>query len=207
MTSTDVIWMRHGTCTDGRERPDAHARPGSPLHPDGLAQVTAAARSLVREGWRPALIITSPLPRAAASAAAVGLVADRTEIHQDDLLREWAAPACVLGRGPSDYSPEYLAWRSTRLVNVDTALPGGESLRSLRDRAVSASARINSLAQQYGAVLVVSHQVLIGCVAAAGAGVHDVAEVFEHARTFRLEPAGLWHPQSSQLRSPEERRP
>lgn len=119
---------------------------------------------------------------------------------------EWVAPACVLGRGPRDYPSEYLAWRSIRLVRVDKALRGGESPKSLRDRAVSASARINVLARRHGAVLVVSHRVLIGCVAATSAGIHASAEVFEHARAFRLEPAGFWHQQPHPIRSSGESR-
>src|SRR6266508_2960166 len=81
MTPT-VVWMRHGTCADGHLNPAAHARLDSPLHPLGVDQVTAAATALRAAGWRPALVVTSPLPRAAASAATAAAVFGLAEIRR-----------------------------------------------------------------------------------------------------------------------------
>jgi broad specificity phosphatase PhoE len=194
MTTPAVVWMRHGTCTDGHLDPAAHARPDSPLHPLGVDQVIAAATALRAAGWRPALVVTSPLPRAAASAVAAAAVFGLARVSHDPLLREWAAPTCVLGRGPQDYPADYQAWRVNRLTAVDSALPGGESLRQVRDRAAAARAHVAELADQHGTVLVVSHRVLIGCVAAIHAGSTDPTEVFNRARALPLAPAGLWRP-------------
>jgi len=197
MTPPTVIWMRHGICTDGYQRPDAYARPDSPLHPIGTEQVTASARALLAESWRPELIVTSTLPRTVATAEVMASLLRIATIHRADVLREWAAPTCVLGVGPHDYPHEYRTWRQGRLTHIDTALPGGESLQAVRDRAATALKYVTDLADRYRDVLVVSHRILIGCVAALHAGTDDPAQVFERASRFSLAPAGLWRPHSS----------
>ncbi|WP_158603514.1 histidine phosphatase family protein [Micromonospora radicis] len=78
---------------------------------------------------------------------------------------EWRAPDYVFGLSLDDYPSEYRAWRSERLRYPDSALHGGESLTTLRQRAMEAVSRAHEAAQQ-GVPLIVSHRVFIGAVAA-----------------------------------------
>jgi broad specificity phosphatase PhoE len=190
--NTPAIWMRHGTCSDAWQHPDAHARPNSPLHPHGVTEVTATVTTLLAQDWRPTLIVTSPLPRARTSADVAAAILGLTATHSHDVLREWAAPRCVLGRSSRHYPPHYRAWQEARLHDVDATLPGGESLRAVRDRAAAAHQHINNLTKQHGPILVVSHRILIGCVAAITEGILDPAEIFTRARESHLAHAGLW---------------
>lgn len=183
------IWFRHGTCEDGLRRPRAHARPDSPHTEQGEHEVIAAAAS---HDEAVALILTSPLPRAVASAIILGKHWRVPVAPPDELLAEWRAPTCVLGREPAEYPPAYLSWRRRRLTEPDSSLPGGESLRALRDRAASAREHVQTLADRIGTIAVVSHRVFIGCIAARSAGVDDPAEMFMFARTFGIRPAGSW---------------
>ncbi|WP_372494215.1 histidine phosphatase family protein [Actinoallomurus purpureus] len=183
------IWLRHGTCEDGLRRPRAHARPDSALTEQGEREVIAAAMS---HSEAVTLILTSPLRRAVASAA---ILSDRWQVPvapPDERLAEWRAPSCVLGREPTEYPPPYRAWQRRRLTEPDDALPGGESLRALADRAESARVHVLTLAERIGLIVVVSHRVFIGCIAARSAGIDDPADMFTFARRFTIEPAGSW---------------
>jgi broad specificity phosphatase PhoE len=186
-----VIWMRHGTCLDGLCRPHAHARPDTPLTRRGVAEVVSAARRLLDRNVRPAVILTSPLPRATTSANILAETLGVPLASPDPLYAEWGAPDCVLGLDPDNYPVEYQAWRSDRLRHPESALPGGESLAALRQRAIAAASRAREAAQQ-GTALIVSHRVFIGAVAANLKGARSPQEVFQAARDFRLDPAMVW---------------
>lgn len=191
---TAVVWMRHGTCDDGLCRPKAHARPGSPLTLAGVVETELTARRLTERGWKPPLIASSPLRRAHQTAAIVARVLDSQLAPPPAVFAEWRAPHCVLGRTPADYPPEYLTWRTHRDHHPGSALPGGESVRAFADRAAEADAVATVLAAKHGSVLIVSHRLLIGAVAAVHAGHRDPAIVFRHASDFCLPPAHLWAP-------------
>ncbi|WP_124812138.1 histidine phosphatase family protein [Micromonospora globispora] len=152
--------MRHGTCLDGLCRPHAHARPGTPLTTRGITEVVNTARRLLHLSTKPDVILTSPLPRATMSARILSEILGAPIAPPDPLYAEWRSPDCVLGLSPDDYPSEYQAWRSERLRDPDSALPGGESLTALRQRAMEAVSRAHEAAQQ-GAVLIVSHRVFI----------------------------------------------
>jgi probable phosphoglycerate mutase len=186
--------MRHGTCDDGLCRPDAHARPDSPLTITGSVEAELTARELHEQRRQPALVASSPLRRAQQTAA---IVADILSAHLTDPVRafaEWRAPYCVLGRTPSQYPPDYLAWREQRAHHPDSALPGGESLRAFAERAAEAATTARDLATQDGPVLIVSHRLLIGAVAALHRGYRHPTEIFGYASDFRLAPGRLWTP-------------
>lgn len=191
---TAVVWRRHGTCDDGLCRPGAHARPGSPLTLAGMVEAELTASRLAERQWKPALVVSSPLRRAHQTASIVARTLDLHLAPPAAVFTEWQAPHCVLGRSPADYPPEYLAWRSHRDHQLDSALPDGESLHAFADRAAEADAVARVLAAKHGAVLIVSHRLLIGAVAAAHAGQRDPATVFRLASDFRLPPAHLWAP-------------
>lgn len=191
MTVT-ALWMRHGTCHDGIIRPTAHARPGSPLTVAGTVEAELAARELQKHRWQPALITSSPLRRARQTAV---VAADTLGAHLTDpigVFAEWRAPDCVLGRAPGQYPPDYVTWRERRERDPDSALPGGESLRAFAERAAEATTIAHALVTEHGPVLIVSHRLLIGAVAALHQGYQHPAEIFNYAKDFRLDPTHLW---------------
>ncbi|WP_434742458.1 histidine phosphatase family protein [Micromonospora sp. SH-82] len=186
-----VLWIRHGTSLDGILRPTAHARPDTPLTLRGAIQIAATARDLRDRGIRPIMVMTSPHPRARASAAILADLLGTPLARPDPLYAEWRAPDCVLGKGPDDYPTEYQAWRAARRRDPDSALPGGESLTAFRRRAAAASLA-HEQATDGGTTLIVSHRLLIGAVAAISAGISHAGDVFQAARAFPLCPAKVW---------------
>jgi len=188
-----VLWIRHGTSLDGALRPTAHARPDTPIAPHGVTQIAATARHLRDKGVQPAIVLTSPYPRAAGSAAILAELLGAPLAPPDPIYAEWRAPDCVLGITPDDYPPEYRRWRAARLYDPDSALPDGESLTAFHDRATHASSAHQRFAAA-GVTLIVSHRVLIGAVAAISTGVHGPADVFRQACAFPLDPAQVWRP-------------
>ncbi|MFI6331495.1 histidine phosphatase family protein [Micromonospora chersina] len=193
-----TLWIRHGTSLDGITRPHAHARPDTPLTTRGAAQIAATAHALRDRGVRPAIVLTSPHPRAATSAGILAALLGVPLAAPNPLYAEWRAPDCVLGKGPEEYPPEYRTWRTHRLRDPDSALAGGESLTALYERATVASAILGHPFEGHAA-LIVSHRMLIGAVAAITAGVSRPQDVFQAARRFPLAPAGIW-PALAELR-------
>lgn len=187
-----ALWMRHGTCHDGFSRPGAHARPGSPLTVTGTVEAELAARELREHGWQPALITSSPLRRARQTAVVAADALGASLAGPIDASAEWQAPYCVLGRAPGQYPPDYLTWREQRERDTDSALPGGESLRAFAERAAEATTIAHDLATEHGPVLIVSHRLLIGAVAALHQGYRHPAEIFRYAKGFHLGPTHLW---------------
>jgi broad specificity phosphatase PhoE len=193
MTGT-VQWIRHGTCEDGSTRPAAHARPGSRLTHDGRVEAIAAADRIRAGRMTPLLIVPSPLPRAVETATILAAILGCAIAEPDPAFAEWRAPACALGLAPADYPPDYRDWKANRASQPNTALSGGESLSDFAARARLAATRAEDLAAQYGRVLIVSHRLLIGAVAAVGDAAHEPAELFTAASSFRLARAHIWPP-------------
>jgi broad specificity phosphatase PhoE len=187
-----VLWMRHGTCDDGLCRPGAHARPGSPLTIAGTVETELTARELDRHRWQPALIASSPLRRARQTAAIAASTLSTHLAEPCSAFAEWRAPHCVLGLAPDRYPADYITWREQRAHNLDSTLPGGESLQAFGKRARDATTIASDLARKNGAVLIVSHRLLIGAVAALHRGHSNPADIFGYASDFRLAPAQLW---------------
>jgi probable phosphoglycerate mutase len=187
MTSI-IWWMRHGTCADGHQRPDAHARPASPLTLLGAYQASRTADEIAGSA---SAVVSSTLIRAQSTAR---IVADRTGLAllpADPVFDEWHAPACVLGLAPAQYPEDYKNWRRNRAQNPDAALPRGESLTAFRDRAINAIQSAERLQRTHGCLVIVSHRLLIGAVTALRSGTRDAAGVFEAASAFTLNPAAL----------------
>lgn len=187
-----VLWMRHGTSEDGLCSPAAHARPSSPLTIGGGVEAELTAHELREHRWQPTLIVASPLRRAQQTAAIVSGVLGTRPAEPIIAFAEWRAPDCVLGRAPTQYPPGYIAWREQRARNPDSVLPGGESLRAFAERAHEAATIAHDHATEHGPVLVVSHRLLIGAVAALYRGYRQPGEIFGYASDFRLAPAHLW---------------
>jgi probable phosphoglycerate mutase len=187
-----LLWMRHGTCDDGLCRPGAHARPRSPLTVAGIVEAELTARELHQHRWQPTLVVPSPLLRARQTAAVAANTLAARVAEPISAFAEWQAPYCVLGRTSSQYPPDYLTWRERRAHEPSSALPGGESLGAFADRAVEATTIAHDLARENSPVLIVSHRLLIGAVAALNHGYRQPADVFGFASDFRLAPAHLW---------------
>jgi probable phosphoglycerate mutase len=194
-----ALWMRHGTSDDGLRRPKAHARPGSPLTIAGAVEAELAARKLHEHRWPPTLIVSSPLRRARQTATIVADALDTCLAEPLSAFAEWQAPHCVLGRTPGQYPPDYITWREQRANEPDSVLPGGESLRAFTQRAREAATIARDLAIRNGPVLIVSHRLLIGAVAALHRGYQEPGDIFSYARDFRLAPAQIW---AAQLQEP-----
>jgi broad specificity phosphatase PhoE len=192
-TGPTVLWMRHGTCDDGLHQPPAHAHPDSPLTQLGRVQVAHTARWLTAVGWKPAVIACSPLRRATASAHVLATELGGCPIlSPDTLFTEWSTPECVRGKTPAQYPPEYHTWRHLRKTDPTSALPGGESLTELFQRAAQARAHAHDLTARHQRVLIVSHKLLIGTVAALTDHITNPVHAFECARKFPLQPATTW---------------
>jgi 2,3-bisphosphoglycerate-dependent phosphoglycerate mutase len=170
---TTALWMRHGTCLDGLRRPTAHARPNSPLTGAGADEAELTARELRKRNCRPAIIASSPLRRARQTATLVAATLSAHLIEPMSAFAEWQAPHCVLGRIPDEYPPDYVTWRQQRAQNPDSSLPGGESLQTFAERARDVATIVRELTINNGPVLIVSHRLLIGAVAALHAGYGD----------------------------------
>lgn len=192
--SVAVMWMRHGTCEDGLQRPAAHARPGSQLSVHGQREAELTARELRSSRAAFALVTSSPQDRARQTAAVVARALSTRLGEPFDTFGEWRAPDCVLGLAPHEYPAAYLDWRDRRDVEPDSALPGGESLNAFANRALDAIALAATLTAEHGPVLIVSHRLLIGAVAAVHGDLRRPADVFRSACKFRLPPAHLWQP-------------
>ncbi|MCI4063461.1 phosphoglycerate mutase family protein [Micromonospora sp. R77] len=193
-----TLWIRHGTSLDGITIPHAHARPDTPLTARGAAQIAATAHVLRDRGVRPAIVLTSPHPRAATSAEILAALLGVPLAAPNPLYAEWRAPDCVLGKGPDEYPSEYQTWRTHRLRDPDSTLAGGESLTAFYERAMAAATVLGHPVEG-NIALIVSHRVLIGAVAAITAGASRPQDVFQAARRFMLEPAGIW-PALAELR-------
>lgn len=191
MTERGGVWMRHGVCRDGEHRPHAHARPDSALIARGAAQAANRAREMLDGLLRPVTVLCSPLPRAQDTARVVATVLGGTVRPPSDVLAEWRAPSCVLGLGPAEYPPEYRSWREARLDQPNTALPGGESIAAFASRARLAVDMADEAAASC-TVVVCSHRLLIGAVAALAHGLDDPAALFSAACSFPLAYASTW---------------
>lgn len=115
--------------------------------------------------------------RARESAVVVAAVLGLPEVEPEPLVAEWRAPHCVLGLASDEYPAEYQDWRQHRADDIDSALPGGESLRPFAVRAAEAAMVMAGRAEGRS-ILVVSHRVLIGAVAALAQGNRQPAVIF-----------------------------
>lgn len=143
-----ILWLRHGETALNAARIMQPA--DTPLSPRGLAQAAAAAARLA--ALRPVAILSSDLPRARQTAAALA-AATGLPVQEDAVLRERNFGA-LRGRAwdTLDFDPtEMLA-----------APEGGESMAEFHARAAHAWARATALrATLPGTLVVVSHGLLI----------------------------------------------
>lgn len=160
------IWLMRHAAYEGH-RPGHHAPPDAPLSAEGRAQIH---RALPLPAAITA-IVTSPLLRARQTADLLSDLRGIPVIDTTPLLAEWRAPSMVIGHTPETYPPEYLVWREQRKANPSLACGDGESLTDLYDRAsLCADYLIDASGSQSGAVLAVSHKLLLGVLTHLPAG-------------------------------------
>jgi ribonuclease H / adenosylcobalamin/alpha-ribazole phosphatase len=151
-TATVTILLRHG---DTRLSPE-HRFSGlsdEPLSAEGARQVSAAAHRLASEA-RIDAIVSSPLPRAAATAAIVASELALTATTDDDLREtdfgEWEG--LTIAEVQNRWPEAVVAWQH----DPEKAPPGGESFADTACRVNRACERV--LRENRGqTVLIVSH--------------------------------------------------
>jgi broad specificity phosphatase PhoE len=144
-----IVLVRHGQ-TDANRAGRLLGRADPPLNDRGCGQADALA-TLLEHGPAPRLIVTSPLRRAAETAARIG-AATGAPVRVDERLieldyGEWDERP--LRDIPDDVAAR---WRS----DPTFAAPGGESLADLRTRVVPCAESLLELTRD-GVVIAVSH--------------------------------------------------
>lgn len=159
---TRLLFVRHGESEGNRER-RLQGSLDLPLTETGLEQARLAAAALARA--RPvAALYTSPLRRAADTAAAIGRRLALTPVLDDD-LRECDVGAAT-GLTWDEYADRYPEW-AARLAEhrggppLDDLWPGGETTTQFRARCGRALAKIRA-GHAAGTVVVVAHGGTIG---------------------------------------------
>ena len=180
--------MRHAQDESARATHAYHPRPNSPLTERGIQQARAAATALATDYVG---IVYSPLLRAKQTARVISHVSGIPVLTKMSALREWQPPSCVYGKTPAEYDEDYRTWRYARTQDPALAYQDGESLLHLHTRAATAIVGLRLLAQRAGPLLVISHKVLLGVIAAHDDGpVHAfqraTAETWPHCATRTL---------------------
>ena len=153
---TRLILVRHGETEHNRNRLTL-GRADIPLNVRGIAQARAVAASFLRP---PGAIYTSPLRRAADTAAAIALATGAPVAVEPDLIEmdvgemEHLATADLRERYP-DFLKQWLSPDAG-----DARMPGGETLREVQDRAWAAIERMRT-AHPDGEVVAVTHNFVI----------------------------------------------
>lgn len=161
----DIYLMRHAAYEG--HRPGHHAPPDAPLSTEGRAQIH---RALPLPSDITA-IVTSPLLRARQTADLLSQLTGIPVIDTSPLLAEWRAPSIVIGHTPETYPPEYRAWREQRAVNPSLACGDGESLTEFHQRASRCANYLRVMTESHdGAILAVSHKLLLGMLIHLAAG-------------------------------------
>lgn len=173
----DLLLLRHGA-TEWSVSGQHTGRTDIPLTPAG--ERAAAAWAPVLSRLEPALVLSSPLQRAAKTAELAGL----TVIRTDDDLREWDYGP-VEGRTTPEIRetlPGWDVWRDG--VDLDHS-GAGETVANVGERCDAVLARAEPALEQ-GDVVLVAHGHLLRVLGARWMGLPAV----EGAR-LRLEAAGL----------------
>jgi probable phosphoglycerate mutase len=167
----EVVLVRHGE-TEWTRSGQHTGRTDIPLTEAGRRAARAVGAAL--EGRRFALVLTSPLSRAAETCRLAGLGASAEE---RDELREWDYGAYE-GRRTVDIRKERPGWSLWR-----DGVPGGESAADVGARADRVIAELRSVA---GDAAVFGHGHALRVLAARWVGLEP-----EAGRLFALDPATI----------------
>ncbi len=112
----ELYLMQHGLAVPAEDNPE------QPLSPEGVAQIQAAGRAMLRFGIRPDLIACSPHKRSRQTAALVAEAVNfpYSDILESELLKPLAPPAETLRllRRQSDLRAAVLAGHLPSLAEV-----------------------------------------------------------------------------------------
>ncbi len=152
----ELIFTRHGQSTVNVTRTISNrATDYAPLTTLGRDQARQLAQAL--RGRNIFALYASPLMRARETAEIVA-EALGLDVVLEDGLRE---PFCGIAEGRSDdeaWGMHYAEWVAWRAGDVDYRIPGGESLRDIRDRFLPLVADVLARhAQEPGSVVLISH--------------------------------------------------
>ncbi len=182
-----VILVRHGRTTANASGVLAGRAPGVRLDETGLAQTGAAAERL--SGVTLARVVTSPLERCRQTAGAIA----KAQAARPRPLTDRGLTECDYGdwqgRALKDLAKEKL-WKVVQSQPSAVEFPGGETMRSMQERAVASVRRHDALVEaEHGpnAVWVaVSHADVIKSVLADALGTH--LDLFQR---IHVDPASL----------------
>lgn len=166
---------RHAQDESARTTPTYHPRPDSPLTEHGIGQARRAAKNLATDY---AGIAHSPILRAWQTAELFSDVSGIPLLAELPCLSEWRPPSSVYGKTPDQYDDKYRRWRYARTEDPSLAYQDGESLLALHQRAELAVCELARLAAENGPLLIVSHKVFLGVIAARN---HGPVEAFHRA--------------------------
>jgi probable phosphomutase (TIGR03848 family) len=182
-----VILVRHGRSTANATGVLAGRLPGVHLDETGVAQAAAVGERL--SGVRLSAAVTSPLERCRETAREItrpqaGALRATTDKQLSECdYGEWQ------GRPLRELAKEKL-WKTVQAQPSAATFPGGESMRSMQDRAVSAVRRHDArVAAEHGddAVwLAVSHGDVIKSILADALGTH--LDLFQR---IHVDPASV----------------
>jgi broad specificity phosphatase PhoE len=158
-SSHRIDLVRHAQDESARAVPGYHPRPDSPLTELGTNAARDAAGRLTTDYVG---IVYSPIHRAHETAKLFAEVSGIPLLAEISHLSEWRPPSCVYGKTPEEYDEDYRRWRYQRTEKPELAYQDGESLLDLHHRASLAVSEVKRLADKHGALLVVSHKVILG---------------------------------------------
>jgi broad specificity phosphatase PhoE len=179
-----LLLIRHAETAHNREN-RVQGRADNPLSEVGARQAEALADHLRREPLR--AVISSPLIRARATAAAVAAAHGLSVVEDPDLVEmnvgemEGLGTAAMRDRFP-DFLKEWVTERGPSLQ-----MPGGESLRQVQERAWNVVERLReAYAEDSDVVALVSHNFVLGSLItrALDMPLHEF-------RRFRLSVCGV----------------
>ena len=170
-----VDLARHAQDESARTTPAYHPRPDSPLTEHGAEHAREAAKCLAADY---AGIVHSPILRAQQTAQLFSEISGIPLLTELPCLSEWRPPSSVYGKTPDQYDDEYRKWRYARAEDPSLAYQDGEGLLDLHKRAQFAVHELSRLAAEKGPLLIVSHKVFLGVIAASS---HGPAEAFQRA--------------------------
>jgi broad specificity phosphatase PhoE len=174
----DIWLMRHAAYAG--HRPGHHARPDAPLSEEGRQQVHDALPLPTDTSG----IITSPLVRARQTAELLAHHTSLPILAISELLAEWRAPTTILDRTPTTYPLAYRNWRQQRLDDPTSRYEDAETLAELHHRALECATFLATVADKHGAILAVSHKLLLGVLRHRESGPRAFAKAAERPWHF-----------------------
>lgn len=188
---TQVALIRHFP-TDWNKEQRLQGRTDIPLAADALAEL---GQLQMPEPWRSARLFTSTLTRAVQTATS--LADGRTPIHDDRLIEiswgDWEGQcASALMADPGS------GFRPTHEWDLDTAAPGGESMRAAMQRVRPA---LREIATDADRAVIVTHKALMRVILGT-AHEWSIAPEIKRRRLYPLilRPTGLPREPSEPIR-------